>query len=144
MVDISLMPAMLISNVLGIGVADIVSTSTWVRSALMCSLCSTPNRCSSSTITRPRSLYRTFDCSSRWVPMTMSTSPSARPLVTCSASCGSVNRDSPLIVTGNERMRSENVAKCCCARIVVGTSTTTCLPSCTALNAARTAISVLP
>ena len=30
------------------------------------------------------------------------------------------------------------------ASSVVGTRTTTCLPSCTALNAARTAISVLP
>ncbi len=36
-----------------------VSTSTWVRSDLMCSLCSTPNRCSSSTTTRPRSFQRT-------------------------------------------------------------------------------------
>ena len=34
----------------GDGVADIVSTSTDVRSALMCSLCSTPKRCSSSTM----------------------------------------------------------------------------------------------
>ena len=46
--------------------------------------------------------------------------------------------------TGNWLIRSENVLKCCCASSVVGTSTATCLPSCTALNAARTAISVLP
>ena len=41
-------------------------------------------------------------------------------------------------------MRSVNVSRCWLASRVVGTSTATCLPSCTALNAARTAISVLP
>ena len=41
-------------------------------------------------------------------------------------------------------MRSRNVLKCCCASTVVGTSTATCLPSITALNAARMATSVLP
>ena len=50
------MPVTAISSVRGIGVADIVSTSTLVRMCLSCSLCSTPKRCSSSTITRPRSL----------------------------------------------------------------------------------------
>lgn len=55
-----------------------------------------------------------------------------------------VNRDRPLIVTGNERIRSWKVLRCCWASSVVGTRTATCLPSCTALNAARTAISVLP
>ena len=46
--------------------------------------------------------------------------------------------------TGKPPIRSSNVAKCCCTSSVVGTSTATCLPSCTALNTARTAISVLP
>ena len=41
-------------------------------------------------------------------------------------------------------MRSRKVLKCCCASTVVGTSTATCLPSITALNAARMATSVLP
>ncbi len=85
-----------------------------------------------------------FGCSSRWVPMTMSTVPSARPSTVCLARASSVNRDSPRTVTGNWAIRSEKVDRCCCASRVVGTSTTTCLPSCTALNAARTAISVLP
>ena len=53
MVDISLIPATPISSVRGIGVADIASTSTSVRSRLRYSLCSTPNRCSSSMMTRP-------------------------------------------------------------------------------------------
>ena len=42
------------------------------------------------------------------------------------------------------RTARENVMKCCSASSVVGTSTATCLPSITALNAARTATSVLP
>ena len=45
-----------ISSVRGIGVADMASTSTAVRSRFSCSLCSTPKRCSSSITTRPRSL----------------------------------------------------------------------------------------
>ena len=47
-------------------------------------------------------------------------------------------------LTGNAAYRSENVDMCCCTSSVVGTRIATCLPSCTALNAARTAISVLP
>ena len=46
--------------------------------------------------------------------------------------------------TGKPAYRSANVSRCCCTSSVVGTSIATCLPSCTALNAARTAISVLP
>ena len=53
MVDISRIPEMPISSVRGIGVADMASTSTSVRSCLRYSLCSTPNRCSSSMMTRP-------------------------------------------------------------------------------------------
>ena len=36
------------------------------------------------------------------------------------------------------------VGRCCCARSVVGASTATCLPACTATKAARIATSVLP
>ena len=74
-VDISRMPVTAISSVRGIGVADIASTSTEVRSALSCSLCSTPKRCSSSMTTSPRSLNRTSLDRMRWVPMTRSTEP---------------------------------------------------------------------
>ena len=74
----------------------------------------------------------------------MSTEPSAIPASTSRASASLLNRDSPLIVTGNDRIRSVKVCRCWLASSVVGTSTATCLPSCTALNAARTAISVLP
>ena len=57
-VDISRMPVIAISRVRGIGVADIDSTSTDVRSRFICSLCSTPKRCSSSTMISPRSFIR--------------------------------------------------------------------------------------
>ena len=75
------MPVIAISRVRGIGVADIESTSTEVRSRFICSLCSTPNRCSSSTMISPRSLIRMSGLSSRWVPTTMSTVPAASPSI---------------------------------------------------------------
>ena len=74
----------------------------------------------------------------------MSTEPSAMPSIATRDSDASVNRDNPFTVTGNPAIRSEKVCRCWSASSVVGTSTATCLPSCTALNAARTAISVLP
>ena len=73
------MPAIARLSVRGIGVADRVRTSTSRRSCLSRSLAATPKRCSSSTTTRPRSLNRTSFESSRCVPMTRSTVPSARP-----------------------------------------------------------------
>ena len=144
MVDISLIPATPISSVRGMGVADMPSTSTSVRSRLRYSLCSTPNRCSSSMMTRPSRANLVSGDSSLWVPMTTSTVPSASPRRVSSVSVLDWNRDSGLTLTGNGAYRSEKVEKCCWTSSVVGTSTATCLPSCTALNAARTAISVLP
>ncbi len=101
MVDSSRMPVIDISSVRGIGVALIVSTSTAVRIFLSCSLCSTPNRCSSSTITRPRSLKRFSPDSSRWVPMTTSTLPVASPSCTALCSAGELNRLIAFTTTGN-------------------------------------------
>ena len=76
--------------------------------------------------------------------MTMSTVPSFSPVRISFDSLVDVKRLSPRTVTGKPSMRSLNVARCCWASRVVGTSTATCLPSCTALNAARSATSVLP
>ena len=70
--------------------------------------------------------------------------PSASPRRVSAASRSDWKRESARTVTGNCANRSENVAWCCDTSNVVGTSTPTCLPSWTALNAARTAISVLP
>ena len=142
--DISRMPVTAISSVRGIGVADRLSTSTLVRSAFNVSLCSTPKRCSSSMMTSPRSLNLTFGPSSLCVPITTSTEPSSSPSMVSLISLVVWKRLIALTSTGNPSKRSVNVSKCCCTSNVVGTSTATCLESCTALNAARTAISVLP
>ena len=66
------------------------------------------------------------------------------PARTCALSASPWKRDSALTVTGNAAKRSVKVERCCCTSRVVGTSTATCLPSWTALKAARSAISVLP
>ena len=129
----------------GIGVALIASTSTLVRSALEVLLVLDAEALLLVDDDQPEVLEaHVRRCSSRWVPITTSTVPSASPARTALASASVWNRDSPLTVTGKFAYRSENVSRCCWTSSVVGTSTATCLPSCTALNAARTAISVLP
>ena len=77
MIDMSRMPTSDMFSVRGIGVAVIVSTSTFLRICLMRSLCATPKRCSSSTTSRPRSLNATSFDSRRCVPTMMSTLPAA-------------------------------------------------------------------
>ena len=62
-------------SVRGIGVAESASTSTSSRSCRSSSFCATPNRCSSSTITRPRSFGITSRERTRCVPMRTSTLP---------------------------------------------------------------------
>ena len=87
-------------SVRGIGVAVSVSTSTASRSSLSRSLCFTPNRCSSSTTRRPRSLNSTSLESSRWVPMTMSVLPSASRASACFCSFAVRKRESTSTLTG--------------------------------------------
>ena len=95
------MPVTPISSVRGIGVADMASTSTSVRSRFRYSLCSTPNRCSSSMITSPSSLKRVSADSSRCVPITTSTLPSNRPRCVSATSLSLWNRDMARTTTGN-------------------------------------------
>ena len=64
------------------GLAVRVSTSTPSAMALIDSLWLTPKRCSSSTTSRPSFLKVTSSPSSRWVPTTTSTEPSASPAST--------------------------------------------------------------
>ncbi len=137
-------PASDMCSVRGMGVAVSVSTSVSRRSCLSRSLCFTPNRCSSSITSSPNSSNFTSGLSSRCVPITMSTlcSPTA---ATTSFCCLAVwKRLNISMRTGKSASRSVKVRACWSARIVVGTSTATWRPDCTALNAARTAISVLP
>ena len=65
-------------SVRGMGVAVMVSTSTFLRICFRRSLWRTPKRCSSSTISRPRSANLTSFESRRCVPIRMSTLPGFR------------------------------------------------------------------
>ena len=142
--EISRIPRRLMCSVRGMGVALSVSTSADNRNANKRCLCSTPNRCSSSTITKPRSANATSLLRMRCVPMTTSTFPAARSANTTLLSAAVLKRDRLSMRNGYARNRSRKVRSCCSASTVVGTNTATCRPLSTALNAARMATSVLP
>ena len=78
------------------------------------------------------------------MPITTSTVPWRSPSTTAFCSFGERKRDSSSTLAGNGAKRSVKVDQCCWASTVVGTSTATWWPSATALNAARSATSVLP
>ena len=104
-VDISRMPVTAISRVRGIGVADMARTSTAVRSRLELLLVLDAEALllvddDEAEVLEPRPR----PTSSRWVPMTRSTEPSASPSRTSLASLSVWNRDSDLTMTGNWRV----------------------------------------
>ncbi|MNS89231.1 hypothetical protein D3C72_1232370 [compost metagenome] len=144
MMEKSRKPSSAMPRVRGIGVAVRVSTSTSARSAFSASFWRTPNRCSSSMMTRPRRVNFTSSDSSLCVPMTMSMVPSAMPLNACVISLPLRKRDNSAMRTGQSAKRSAKVCACCSASRVVGARMATCLPPMTAMNAARSATSVLP
>ena len=76
--------------------------------------------------------------------MRMSTLPAAVAATTSLISFAERKRDTISTVTGKGANRLRNVFQCWKARMVVGASTATCLPSSTARMAARMATSVLP
>src|SRR5262249_10046926 len=82
MIERSRTPVRASCSVRGIGVAVSVSTCTSERNALSFSLWATPKCCSSSTTSKARSLNFIFLPSRAWVPITMSTLPTARPDLT--------------------------------------------------------------
>ena len=137
-------PSSAMPSVRGIGVAVSVSTSTSARRAFSASFWRTPKRCSSSMMTSPRRENLTSFDSSLWVPITMSSVPSAMPLIACVTSLPVRKRDSSAILTGQSAKRSANSCACCSASSVVGARIATCLPPSTATKAARSATSVLP
>ena len=142
--DMSRMPDSPIWSVRGIGVADSVRQSTLVLSCFSFSLAATPKRCSSSTISRPRSRKTTSFERMRWVPISTSTPPAVVRASTALISFGVRKREIISTATGNGAKRLRNVFQCWNASTVVGASTATCLPSSTARIAARIATSVLP
>ena len=93
-------PASDICRVRGIGVALIEMTSTLSRIWRSSSFCLTPKRCSSSTISRPRSFARTSRESSRWVPIRMSALPSEKRLTASRCSAAGRKRETCSIVNG--------------------------------------------
>ncbi|CNI75983.1 Uncharacterised protein [Mycobacterium tuberculosis] len=109
-VEVSRIPVSDISRVRGIGVALMASTSTLVRICLSFSLCSTPKRCSSSIMTRPRSLNTTLSERMRCVPITTSTAPDAISSVIWRVSFAFWKRESTRIFTGKPEKRSLNVS----------------------------------
>ncbi len=94
MIDRSRRPAIAMFSVRGIGVAVSVSRSTSARSFFSASFWRTPKRCSSSTMTRPRSLNFTSGCSSLCVPIITSIWPSASLASASSISFFDLKRDS--------------------------------------------------
>ncbi len=78
------------------------------------------------------------------MPTRTSTSPlvKAARVLRCSAPLR--KRETMPTLTGRSAKRPSNVIQCCSARMVVGTSTSVCLPASAALKAARSATSVLP
>ena len=143
-IDKSRMPLKDMFSVLGIGVAVRVMTSTSARNARRRSFWRTPKRCSSSIMTRPKSLNAKSEPNTLWVPITISTLPLPQSSATCEFSLLLCRRLTDSILTGHCAKRSLNVSKCCWANSVVGTSMTTCLLLWVATNAARMATSVLP
>ena len=95
-----------------------VSTSTSLKSSLNFSLCSTPNRCSSSITTSPRSLKTTSPEISRCVPITISTPPLPEQLAG-SCVCSPWRTETAQHFDAHRSSRAcvaRNTSKCCWAR----------------------------
>ncbi len=133
-----------ILSVRGIGVAVIVKISTCLRKAFSFSFCFTPKRCSSSIITKPKSLNLISGCSSRCVPITIWTLPSASPSRIFFCCAGVLNLESISQLMSKPSNLLEKLLKCWSVRIVIGEISATCLPASAALKAARIATSVFP
>ncbi len=116
-------------RVRGIGVAVSVSTWTSARSSFRRSLWLTPKCCSSSTISRPRSLNSMLLASSAWVPTTMSTLPSFDRLLGGLGLLGGDQArqaaDAAPAGPGSARRRCGDAGA---PASVVGAMTATCLP----------------
>ena len=96
-------------SVRGIGVAESVSVSTFTFSSLSLSLVFTPNFCSSSIISRPRSLNLMSLFVSRCVPIRMSVLPSATRCRVSLICFVDLKRLMYSTVTGRVARRSRNV-----------------------------------
>ncbi len=87
----SLAPSSENCMVRGMGVAVRVRVSTETFICLSFSLVLTPNFCSSSIISRPRSLNLTLDPTNLWVPIKISMRPSSKSASTALTSEADLN-----------------------------------------------------
>ena len=129
------------------GVAESVSTSTFVQICFSFHMCYA-KRCSSSTISQaPVTNSTSFDSSlPARVPTIMSTSPRLSPHGASACCLGVRKRDNISTFTGNPRAHAKrDLNRCWRARIdIVGTSIATCFAGATAANADRKNNSILP
>ena len=109
-IDRSRMPAMDIFKVLGMGVAVRVKISTSERSFLKDSFCCTPNRCSSSIISKPKRLKFSLPCKILWVPTKISSLPSSASTMVLFCSLVVWKRDITETLTGQLAKRSLRVS----------------------------------
>ena len=91
-----------ICNVLGIGVADRVKTSILFFNSLIFSLCLTPNLCSSSITSKPKSLNEISSLNNLCVPIKISILPSLVSSIILLALAGVTKRLSKATRTGND------------------------------------------
>ena len=106
--------------------------------------CATPNRCCSSTTTRPRRRNFTGDSTRACVPIRASIEPAARAASRCRRGAPrtrpvSSPRRTPAPVSQDARLSA-----CCSARISVGAMRAACAPFLAASRIARPATIVLP
>ena len=103
MIEMSRRPESDMCSVRGIGVAESASTSTSSLSERSSSFCATPNRCSSSRITSPRSFGITSRLSTRCVPTSTSILPASKSFRICFVSAGLRKRETISTRTGKSR-----------------------------------------
>ena len=97
-------------NVLGIGVAVNVKTSTLVFNSFNRSLCLTPKRCSSSIINNPKSANFTSFDNNLCVPTTISNLPVSKFSIVSLISLAVLNLDKIPISTGKFSKRCSIVS----------------------------------
>jgi hypothetical protein len=100
----------LMLSVRGMGVAESVKTSTRFFNCLRRSLWATPNLCSSSTTTRPRSRKAMSFESRRCVPMMTSISPDSTSLTISFCSLSERKREMSSTFTGKAAKRERKVS----------------------------------
>ena len=141
---ISISPYSVEASVRGIGVALISRKSAFSPFARSALRCSTPNRCCSSAMTRPRSANSTRSWIRLCVPIRISALPVLTSSSTSSCCFEFIPAYSALVLTPMPFSNAETFASCWEASISVGASSAACWPDSTQAYMAIAATSVLP